>query len=67
MAIALNSSPDVQGITLFGDRYLLGQYADDTFMFLNGTENSLASALDILDRFTDVSGLKINVVMRRQR
>ena len=33
MAIALKNTRDVHGIKLFNTDYLLGQYADDTFMF----------------------------------
>ena len=36
-------------------------YADDTQIFLDGSEQSLREALSILDRFYAISGLKINV------
>ena len=39
----------------------MSQYADDTQIFLDGSEQSLQEALSILDRFYEISGLKINV------
>lgn len=40
--------------------YCLFQYADDTIMFLDGTEKSLKAALDLLFQFSKYSGLKPN-------
>ncbi|XP_071176505.1 uncharacterized protein [Mytilus edulis] len=37
-----------------------GQYADDTFLVLDGTETSLRETLNCFDSFQKVSGLKIN-------
>ena len=36
------------------------QYADDTTLFINDTENSLSEVLSVLDHFCKISGLKIN-------
>ena len=40
---------------------MLGQYADDTFFLLDGTQTSLSSCLDTLELFGECSGLKVNV------
>ena len=37
------------------------QYADDTTIILDGTENSLLETLKLLDTFYKMSGLKINI------
>jgi hypothetical protein len=39
---------------------LISLYADDTFLILDGSENSLREALECLKSFYKVSGLKMN-------
>ena len=41
--------------------YTIGQYADDTFILLDGSERSLRNCILLLDRYADCSGLKLNV------
>ena len=41
--------------------YKIRQYADNTQIFLNGFENSLRETLDVLQKFYEMSRLKINV------
>ena len=38
----------------------LSQYADDTTLILVGSQDSLSAALNVLDDFGEVSGLKLN-------
>ena len=38
----------------------ISQYADDTTLFLDGSEKSLQASLDALDSFSKISRLKIN-------
>ena len=52
---------DIKGIKINDKGYKLSQYADDTQIFLDGTEESLRSTLSILTAFYSMSGLKINV------
>ena len=40
--------------------FKLMQFADDTTLILDGSVNSLQAALNILELFGDISGLKIN-------
>ena len=35
-------------------------FADDTTIILDGTEDSLQGALNVLEIFTNISGLKVN-------
>ena len=51
----------IRGIIIDNKEYKISQYADDTQLFLNGSENSLREALDVLQKFYEMSGLKINV------
>ena len=39
----------------------LGQYADDTFLTLDGTEKSVMESVRIFENFYQCSGLKLNV------
>ena len=57
----LRTNENVKGININRKELLLSQYADDTQIFLDGSEQSLREALSILDRFYAISGLKINV------
>ena len=38
----------------------ISQYADDTTLFLDGSKESLLSALQVLENFRKMSGLKLN-------
>ncbi len=60
LAAALKLSRDCKGIKTGEQVTKIGQYADDTFLTLDGTEKSLRTALCIFDKFRYVSGLKMN-------
>jgi hypothetical protein len=53
-------NPDIQGITINDDETLLSQYADDTFLILDGREISLKETLSCFESFYKASGLKMN-------
>ena len=57
----LHNNKILKGINIDNREFLLSQYADDTQVFLDGSEKSLREALMILDTFYKMSGLKINV------
>ena len=57
----LRTNENGKGINIYRKELLLSQYADDTQIFLDESEQSLREALSILDRFYAISGLKINV------
>ena len=57
----IRNSKDVKGIVINNKEFKLSQYADDTQMFLDGSESSLKHALIILQKFYQMSGLKINL------
>ena len=52
---------NIKGIKINGTELKISQYADDTQLFLDGTEESLRKTLNILHTFYNMSGLKINV------
>ena len=57
----IRNNNDIRGIIIDNKEYKISQYADDTQLFLNGSENSLREALDVLQKIYEMSGLKINV------
>ena len=44
----------------------ISQYADDTTLILNGTQESLSAALDTIDSFGIWSGLRLNDIKRHE-
>ena len=55
----IRKNQSVKGISINGKEFRLSQYADDTQIFLDGTERSLQDTLSILNMFYSMSGLKI--------
>ena len=60
LSILIKNNDNIKGIAIDGEEYKISQYADDTFLLLDGSEKSLNTALDTLDRFSFISGLKMN-------
>ena len=60
-ADAIKQNGQINGITVNNEEFLLGQYADDTFFLLDGTQTSLSQCLHTLELFGECSGLKVNV------
>ena len=52
---------NVKGITVNDKEFLASQYADDTTLILDGSEESLETCLSILKFYADTSGLHINM------
>ena len=57
----IRNSKYVKGIVINNKEFKLSQYADDTQMFLDGSESSLKHALIILQKLNQMSCLKINL------
>ena len=55
----------LKGIRINGKEFRLSQYADDTQLFLDSTEQSLKETLKILNLYYSMSGLKINIEKTR--
>ena len=51
---------DIRGITIKDFEFKISQFADDTTLILDGSRKSLLAALNILELFGTLSGLKIN-------
>ena len=60
LSLYIKANPDVSGVKVNGIEPLISQYADDTFLMLDGTEKSLKETLSCFEKFYEVSGLKLN-------
>ena len=56
----IRNDKNMQGIKINNKIFKLCQYADDTQIFLDGSENSLHQLMLILKKFYNMSGLKVN-------
>ena len=56
----VNQDKLVKGIKLGKEEVKIIQFADDTTIFLDGTEGSLQKALNIIETFGTYSGLRMN-------
>ena len=57
----IRNNESIRGIIINNKEYKISQYADDTQLLLDGSEESLRQTLRILERYYKMSGLKINV------
>ena len=60
LATAIRKNTNIKGISINDVEIKLSQYADDTTLILDGSEESLRSSLATLDDFSKVSGLRLN-------
>lgn len=60
LAIKIRQNSKIKGIKINSTEFKISQYADDTSIFLDGSSDALNCTLIELDKFANVSGLKIN-------
>ena len=60
LSIVILKNPDIVGIIIGENKFKLVQFADDTTLILDGTLHSLQSALNTLEIFGTLSGLRMN-------
>ena len=61
----LKQDKDIKGIKIGDTEYTVSQFADDTTIMLDGSEQSFESTMYLLNKFANVSGLKINISKTR--
>ena len=59
-AEAIRNRRDIRGIKIQDTEFKLSQYADDTTLILDGSEESFKSSLTLIDNFGKMSGLRLN-------
>ena len=60
LAEAIRNKRDITGIKIQDTEFKLSQYADDTTLILDGSEESLKASLTLIEAFGKMSGLKLN-------
>ena len=60
LAKTVRNNKSIRGFSLGNDEVKISQYTNDTTLILDGSEKSLTSAIQILDDFGKISGLKLN-------
>ena len=59
-ANAIREKKEIRGITVKDKEIKLIQYADDTTLILDGSEESLLESLRIIEHFGNISDLRLN-------
>ena len=59
LACKIRQDKEIQGIKIFRKELKISQFADDTIL-LNNNRNSVGRALNVLDNFGNLSGLRLN-------
>ena len=60
LARLIQINPDIIGLKIKNIEFKITQFADDTTLILNGSQYSLQSALNTLEIYGNLSGLKMN-------
>ena len=60
LANKIRQNKNIKGINVRNSEHKISQYADDTSVFLDGSEKSLKALLKELEYFARISGLKVN-------
>ena len=56
----LKQNKDIKGVKIGDVKHILSQFADDMTIILDGSEQSLATAIKTSDSFAKLSNLKVN-------
>ena len=60
LSLMIRCNKSIKGIKIREKEILLSLFADDTTLYLDGTEKSFTEAITILELFTKISGLRVN-------
>jgi hypothetical protein len=61
LSLIVKNTKGIKGIKVKNTEYLLSQFADDTAFCLDGSEQSFCECIRVLDLFSAMSGLFINI------
>jgi hypothetical protein len=64
LGISIRRSDDVKGFKYKNAESKLSQYADDTQIIIDGSENSIKTSINILNEFSKISGLKVVLIIK---
>ena len=60
LAETIRKNENIKGITINEQEIKISHYADDTTLILDGSTVSFTTSLQILDLFSEISGLRLN-------
>ena len=60
MAIRIRNNKNIKGINIKDTEFKISQFADDTSVFLDGSDISINETLTELSWFANISGLNVN-------
>ena len=60
LAVAIRKDTAIKGLSVGSTECKLSQFADDTTLILDGSQKSLQRSLYMLERFGEISGLRVN-------
>ncbi|KAI2661582.1 hypothetical protein H4Q32_007217 [Labeo rohita] len=60
LSLNIRHNPNIKGLRIFDSEIRISQLADDTTLLLENT-NQVAKALEIINTFSEASGLKLNI------
>jgi hypothetical protein len=60
LSLLIRKNVDIKGIKMNAVERLISQFADDTTLFLDGSEKSFKEAIHTLNKFSKMSGLHMN-------
>ena len=60
LANAIRRDPSIKGISISQNEIKLSQYADYTTLILDGSQETLEASLDVIEKFSKISGLRLN-------
>ena len=61
LAVSLRANPNIDAIEINGIKYLLSQFADDMDLFMKCNTHSFRNAIETINSFCNITGMKINL------
>ena len=61
------TNKNINGIKIGSEEFKISQFANDTTIFMDGSETSLQHTLNMFEIFGSLSGLKMNLSKNRMR
>ena len=61
MFLLIVNDKNLKGISVNGNEFKISHFADDTTLILDGSRSTLLAALNVLEVFGNMSGLKVNM------
>ncbi len=61
MSISIRKNKNIKGIKIDDTEIKITQFADDTTLITDGSKTSISSAIEVIENFGAISGLKLNI------